>query len=223
MNKRLSRALALALLAVAMGGCLSGGETNTNKPGSGNNSSQTGNIAPTISGSPDTAVMTGDVYAFTPSANDANGDTLTFSVTNLPRWASFDSSSGALSGQPVLGDEGTYTNISISVSDGSTSVSLPSFSIEVTQTALGAMTLSWTPPTENEDGTSLADLAGYKLYFGTASGRYTRQVRIDNAGLSTYVIDNLLPDTYYVVATAINAGGVESRYSNEAIKTVTAL
>jgi hypothetical protein len=167
--------------------------------------------------------MTGDTYSFRPSASDPDGDTLAFFVTNLPRWANFDSTTGTLSGQPVPGDEGIYTNIVISVSDGSTKVSLPAFSIEVTQTALGSMMLSWEPPTENEDGTALDNLAGYKLYYGTTSGNYTRQVRINTPGLSSYVIENLLPDTYYVVATSFTTSGVESRYSNEAVKTVTAM
>jgi hypothetical protein len=216
MDSRPSRALLIVLLAAALGGCLTSEESNTDGPQSGNN-------APTISNSPDTAIMTGDTYSFRPSASDPDGDTLAFFVTNLPRWANFDSKTGTLSGQPVPGDEGIYTNIVISVSDGSTKVSLPAFSIEVTQTALGSMTLSWAPPTENEDGTALDNLAGYKLYYGTTSGQYTRQVRIDTPGLSSYVIENLLPDTYYVVATSFTTSGVESRYSNEAVKTVTAM
>ena len=216
MDTRPSRALLIVLLAAALGGCLTSEESNTDGPQSGNN-------APTISNSPDTAIMTGDTYSFRPSASDPDGDTLSFFVTNLPRWANFDSTTGTLSGQPVPGDEGIYTNIVISVSDGSTKVSLPAFSIEVTQTALGSMMLSWEPPTENEDGTALDNLAGYKLYYGTTSGNYTRQVRINTPGLSSYVIENLLPDTYYVVATSFTTSGVESRYSNEAVKTVTAM
>ena len=216
MDTRPSRALLIVLLAAALGGCLTSEESNTDGPQSGNN-------APTISNSPDTAIMTGDTYSFRPSASDPDGDTLAFFVTNLPRWANFDSTTGTLSGQPVPGDEGIYTNIVISVSDGSTKVSLPAFSIEVTQTALGSMMLSWEPPTENEDGTALDNLAGYKLYYGTTSGNYTRQVRVNTPGLSSYVIENLLPDTYYVVATSFTTSGVESRYSNEAVKTVTAM
>jgi len=216
MDTRPFRALLIVLLAAALGGCLTSEESNTDGPQSGNN-------APTISNSPDTAIMTGDTYSFRPSASDPDGDTLAFFVTNLPRWANFDSKTGTLSGQPVPGDEGIYTNIVISVSDGSTKVSLPAFSIEVTQTALGSMMLSWEPPTENEDGTALDNLAGYKLYYGTTSGNYTRQVRISTPGLSSYVIENLLPDTYYVVATSFTTSGVESRYSNEAVKTVTAM
>ena len=219
MDTRHSRALLIVLLSAAMGGCLTSEESNTDGPNSG---PQSGNIAPTISNSPDTAILTGDIYSFTPSASDPDGDILTFSITNLPRWADFNSATGALNGRPLPGDEGTYTNIVISVSDGSAKVSLPAFSIEVTQTALGSITLNWTPPTENEDGTALQDLAGYKLYYGTTSRYYTRQVRIDNPGLSIYVIENLLPGTYYIVATAFNTAGTESGYSNEAVKYVPA-
>ena len=103
-----------------------------------------------------------------------------------------------------------------------TTVTLSEFSIEVTQAALGSMTLSWTPPTENEDGSALTDLAGYNLYYGEQEGRYTKRVRIDNPGLTRYVVENLLPKTYYVVATAFNTSGVESSNSGVAVKTVVA-
>lgn len=218
---KLTRLLLVVVLAGAMGGCLSQQESNTSTTTGNNN--QTQNSAPVISGTPASSVVTGDTYSFTPSATDADGDTLSFSIDNKPSWATFEASTGKLSGQPMLGDEGTYADIGIHVTDGEATASLPAFSIEVTQTALGSMTLNWTPPTENEDGSALTDLAGYKLYYGTSSGNYSHQVNINNAGISTYVIDNLVPDTYYVVATARNSAGVESAYSNEAVKTVTAM
>ena len=64
----------------------------------------------------------------------------------------------------------------------------------------------------------LMDLAGYKLYWGTMPGVYTDSVTIDNPGLSSYVVDNLVPGTYEFVATAFNTSGVESTYSNPATK-----
>ena len=85
---------------------------------------------------------------------------------------------------------------------------------------MGSATLSWTAPTQNTDGTPLTDLAAYKFYYGTAPGDYSDMVRVDNPGITTYIIDNLLPATYYFVATAINDAGIESLFSNEAIKTV---
>ena len=76
------------------------------------------NSAPTISGVPATTVTVGSMYSFTPNANDADNDALTFSIQNKPGWAAFDNASGRLSGQPSLGDEGAYNNIQITVSDG---------------------------------------------------------------------------------------------------------
>ena len=81
------------------------------------------NTARTISGSPSTSVVAGSPYRFTPAASDADGDALTFSVQNPPSWASFDPSTGTLTGTPPTA--GTFSNITLSVSDGKTSSSLP--------------------------------------------------------------------------------------------------
>ncbi len=90
------------------------------------------NTPPTLSGTPPTSVQAGAHYAFQPSAVDANGDSLTFSITNLPAWAAFNTLTGSLSGTPSSSAVGTYSNITISVSDGKTIVGLPSFTITVT-------------------------------------------------------------------------------------------
>ncbi|MDH3265384.1 MAG: putative Ig domain-containing protein [Gammaproteobacteria bacterium] len=176
--------------------------------------------APTISGSPDSAVLVGDTYSFNPSASDPNDDALTFAIRNQPRWASFDATTGRLSGAVSLGDVGVYDGIRISVSAGGATKSLPDFSITVTDTALGSITLSWAAPTQNADGTPLLDLAGYNLYYGQSESDYSKQVRISNPSVTTYMLENLLPGTYYVVATSFNAQGVESDYSNPAVKNV---
>ncbi len=178
------------------------------------------NSAPTISGTPGSTTKIGEQYSFIPAATDPDNDPLTFSVQNRPIWASFDSATGNLSGMPSLGDVGTYSDIVLSVSDGSLTAQLPQFSIDVVQNANGSITLSWTAPTQNDDGSQITDLAAYKFYYGTSSGSYSNQLRVDNPGLTTYVIDNLTPSTYYVVATAINNSGAESSFSNEASKIV---
>ena len=211
----------MVLSVLVAGGCLeSGGSSDTGSDTSsfsGNNANQ----ALTISGSPASAVLIGGNYSFTPSVSGANGDVLTFSIHNQPRWATFDSLTGCVSGQAEPGDEGVYDEIQITVSNGSKSASLTNFSITVTDTAFGSMTLSWAAPTENSDGTPLTDLAGYNIYFGLSQGDYSNQVHIDNPSINTYMVENLLPDTYYVVATAFNSFGNESEYSDVVVKTVT--
>lgn len=214
-----SAARFLSLVAlVFLAGCL---ESEKQDNGSGFvDRTNPANGAPTISGVPSSSALMGDTYSFTPSASDPDNDPLTFSIERRPSWLSFNESNGALSGTPTLADIGTYTGIAISVSDGSASASLPQFSVDVVQNADGSITISWTAPTQNEDGSALTDLDAFKIYYGTSPGRYSNQVRIDNAGLTTYVLDNLAPNTYYIVATAINSRGTESRFSEEIRKQI---
>ena len=179
-----------------------------------------GNSPPEITGSAPGSVVAGGDYSFTPSASDPDGDTLSFSVSGLPSWAAFDTATGRLSGTPGAGDVGVYTNIVISVTDGLASSSLAPFPITVEAVALGSATLIWVAPTENEDGTALTDLAGYRVLWGTTPGTYPNSVTIDNPGVSSYVVENLPPGSYEFVVTSFNAAGVESRRSEPATKVI---
>lgn len=89
------------------------------------------NQPPTISGTANPSITAGENYIFIPIANDADGDTLTFSVTNLPPWASFDSSTGQISGVPAHDQVGIFSNITITVSDGKGGTDSLMFFIEV--------------------------------------------------------------------------------------------
>jgi hypothetical protein len=180
-----------------------------------------GNSPPVISGTPPTSVRTGAAYSFTPTASDPNGDKLTFSIQNRPSWATFSTSTGRLSGTPTSSHVGTYSNIVIRVSDGQTTVSLPAFAITVGDASTtGSATLTWTAPTRNSDGSSLTNLAGYRIYYGTSSSSMTRTIQISNPGTTTYVVNNLSPGTYYFSVRAYNSSGAESSPSNTASKRV---
>jgi len=202
--------LILLLTSSVLFGCLD----------SGNGGDQSGNSSPTISGNPPSAVLFNETYSFQPTASDRDGDPLTFQISNKPGWADFNTSTGRLSGSPAVGDVGTYSDIAISVTDGVASRSLPAFGITVNQAALGTVTLSWQAPTQNADGSWLTDLAGYIVYYGKRSGTYDSEIRIDNPSVTTYVIDQLSPATYYFAAASFNSAGVESELSGEAIQTV---
>lgn len=78
-----------------------------------------------------------------------------------------------------------------------------------------AVTINWTPPTENTDGTTLDNLSGYKIHYGTASRKYTETITVRNPGLAAYVISSLAPGTYYFSVTAYNSAGTESQLSSE--------
>lgn len=178
------------------------------------------NSAPQINGSPPTVVNVDQSYSFVPTASDPDGDNLTFSIQNMPGWAQFDAATGTLSGTPRAGDERSYTNILISVSDGDLGDTLPAFTITVNQISLGSATLSWIPPTQNTDGTPLTNLAGFRIYYGTSLGNYPNVITVSNPGITSYVVENLTANTWYFVSTSFNSSGMESDYSNVASKVI---
>ena len=116
----LGEILVLAFTVTACGG---GGGAGTTPPPA--------NSAPSISGSPGTSINAGDTYGFVPTASDPDGDTLTFSISNAPDWATFDATTGEISGTPFSPNIGTVEDILISVSDGTATSSLSTFSLSV--------------------------------------------------------------------------------------------
>ena len=186
----------------------------TTTPGLGRNS------GPRISGTPRATVAPGETYLFTPSASDADGDALKFSVYNRPDWLAFDDKSGALSGIPKVADVGHYANVTIQVTDGAVSMALSPFSVDVLPTDVESAFLTWVPPTEYEDDSPLFELAGYRIRYGVGSGSYTDLIEVDDPTTTVLGLDFLPPDTYYFVITAYNYAGTESDFSNEAVITL---
>ena len=155
-----------------------------------------------------------------PTATDPEADAISFTIANKPAWASFDPSTGTLEGQPSIADIGSYPNITISATDG-----LLRGLAERVQDRRG------------EHGAGLdraqlgpADGAGRRL----AADEPRRLQRLlghrarplpesrgdPESGVATHVIDELPPGTYYLVATAYDAHGIESDFSNVATHTI---
>jgi hypothetical protein len=84
--------------------------------------------------------------------------------------------------------------------------------------AKGSTTLSWTPPTMNDDGTPLK-ITGYRIYWGLSEDHYPHSVTLDNPGLTRYVVEQLKPAKWFFIATALSADG-ESPPSNVVIMNV---
>ncbi|MEP2026209.1 MAG: putative Ig domain-containing protein [Reichenbachiella sp.] len=92
------------------------------------------NTAPVMAAIAGQSIQEGASSTLNVSATDADGDALTLSATNLPSFASFTDNgdgTGQVSFQPVIGDAGTYSNITIAANDGTDSDS-ESFSLTVT-------------------------------------------------------------------------------------------
>jgi hypothetical protein len=179
-----------------------------------------GSGPPTISGNPATSVNVGSQYSFTPNASDPGGNALTFSIQNQPSWANFDTNTGQLSGTPSAANVGTYAGIVISVSDGARSASLPAFSIAVQEISNGTVTVNWSTPTQNTNGTPLLNLAGFRIYYGTSANTLSQSAQIANPGVTSYVLTNLAPGTWYIGLADYTASGVESSLSNIASTSV---
>lgn len=162
----------------------------------------------------------GSAYAFQPTASDANGDALTFSISGRPAWATFNTTTGVLAGTPAAADQGGYT-IVISVTDGKATTSLPAFTLTVNPLVVtGSATINWTPPTQNTDGSSLTNLVGYRLSYGSSPGALTQTVNIPTAGITSYTVDNLSQGTWYFVMKTYNTAGTESAITNVVSKTI---
>jgi hypothetical protein len=225
---RLIRAVgAPVLVSLALVGC-GGGEGVTVNPTSStaNEVGGTTTATATISGTPMTGVTVGTQYSFTPTASDSDGGAMTFSIQNAPSWATFNTSTGQLSGSPKDTDVGATSNIVIKVADGTATASLAAFSITVTGTTgtttptTGTATVFWVAPTQNSDGTVLTDLAGFRIYFGTNSGSLTQVVEVTNAQATSYVVSGLTSGTWYFAVTSYGSDGTESARSAEASKTI---
>ncbi|HZT03785.1 MAG TPA: putative Ig domain-containing protein [Steroidobacteraceae bacterium] len=171
---------------------------------------------PVISGTPPATAAVGKTYSFQPTARDPNGLKITFQVYNKPSWATFDSATGRLYGTPGTANVGTYHWVQIAAWDGRYRGWLPAYTLTVSGSAppptgsSGEVTISWTPPTANTDGSTLTNLSGYHLYYGTSQSSLTHVVNITNPGLARYVVSNLSAATWYFSVASVNSSGTES-------------
>jgi hypothetical protein len=183
------------------------------------------NRAPAITGNPSSSGQVGTAYNFQPTAQDADGDSLSFSIANKPSWALFSIATGALTGTPASSHVGAYNNIVISVTDGVASQSLPAYSITVANAtpppSTGSAVLSWSAPTQNTDGSSIGTtIDGYRIYRGTSAGSLTMVVDITDETQITRTIGNLASGTHYFAVSAYNRNNVESAMSAIGSKTI---
>jgi len=96
--------------------------------------------------------------------------------------------------------------VTFTVTSGSTTA------LKSTSSSVGTVTLTWDPSTAT-------NLAGYKIYIGTASGGYSSPITVGN--VTSYTISNLgIGSTYYFAVTDYNTSGVESGFSNEVSKSI---
>jgi hypothetical protein len=86
--------------------------------------------------------------------------------------------------------------------------------------ASGFADLSWTPPSENTDGSAYLDAAGYLIRYGTPPTNLTSTVSIAPASVVAKRIEPLTAAQWGFCVSAINALGTTSTCSATATKTV---
>lgn len=204
--------IGLTLLLCACGGG-GGGGGGTPPP-------STTNIPPEIGGTSANYVRSGDTYSFTPDATDADGNALTFNITNKPYWAQFDMGTGELSGVPDDQAVGHYADIAITVTDGKTSTALPPFSLDVLYGEVKESNVTFSPGTlvtPTADGYSVVgeatitvgslatDLKNADLQFEyDANGNLLDLAGV--ADLPPVITDNLSVDSSVQVAVGLYTG-----------------
>ncbi len=110
------------------------------------------NTNPVISGTPNSNINQDVLYSYTPIVTDPDlNETTVFSITNQPIWASFNTSTGSLSGTPNNSHVGSYSNISITVSDLFAGTDSITFSIVVNNINDGPVLTGIPVSTVNED------------------------------------------------------------------------
>ncbi len=211
---RVARACIPGIIAtVALAACgndnLIGGSTSDAPP----TSPSTGNRAPSLTGTPRSTVRVNEAYDFQPTAFDADGDPLRFEITGKPSWALFNANTGRLYGTPPAGTSGTFGGIEIRVTDGVATTRLPVFSIQVLAAAggtPGSAVLSWTRPTVNSDGSSLGNLAGYRVYYGPSPSQSSTTLVITDPSSTSATINGLTSGTWYFAIASYTTSGAES-------------
>jgi hypothetical protein len=169
--------------------------------------------APPISGTPPAEVRVGQPYVFKPTASIQAAPPPRFAIVNKPRWAVFSTQYGWLAGVPAAADAGTYANIRVFLITSRVIGEIPAFSITVRSAqSAPAVSLSWTAPMENEDGSALTNLAGYRLYSGPAPDQLEQLVALP-LGLTRHVIEGLPPGRHFFALSAVTTAGAESELS----------
>lgn len=116
-----SAAATIANQAIAAGNTANGSVTVTP-------SATVGTVS--ITGTPAPTATTGATYTFTPAGSSTvSTDILTYTVTNLPSWATFNTQTGQITGTTTAG---TFSGIVITASNGVKTASIGPFTITVT-------------------------------------------------------------------------------------------
>lgn len=210
------RWLVVGLLLAVAAGCSgsSGATSSADLPGPGEPAPPPEQTPPD-DGDADTPPSV--TFAASDDAVPSGGSTtLTWSSQHADSCAASGGWSGSrpVQGNASVGPLNGATTFTLTCSGaGGSSVAMLSVSVE------GVVSLAWQPPAENEDGSPLTDLSGYRIYYGSFSRSYNDTITVNDAGATQWDMP-LSSGEYYIAMTAFDAAGNESAYSNEIVRSV---
>lgn len=105
--------------------------------------------------------------------------------------------------------------------ESSASTGTPPPAAPAPEPTLGSAKLEWRAPATYTNGAPLTNLAGYRIYYGTDVTQMQNTIDVSNPGVVSYVIEGLLPNTYYFAVSAVTNTGDESQRSNAGRKIIT--
>jgi hypothetical protein len=185
----LSKYAPITLLVLTMGAC-SGSGSGPNPfdefGASGDGSDSAVSITITSPASGGTLETPDDAVALAGTA-DSNASIVSVS------WTSDKGGKGEASGSeswetapiPLLIGDNTIT---ITAEDGTGATASRTVIIK-REGEGGQATLAWQAPTAREDNSPLVDLAGYYIHYGRMSETYDYEIKIENPGIVSYVVD----------------------------------
>lgn len=84
----------------------------------------------------------------------------------------------------------------------------------------GTARLSWTPPTQNADGTPLRDLSGYVVRYGRSPSALNRREMVGDPRATEFVVEGLGAGKWYFAVSAVTKSGAESAAGKVVSKTI---
>jgi hypothetical protein len=136
--------------------------------------------------------------------------------------SSGSTTSGVTSSGATTGGDTSSGDTSSTGTSGSSTASGSATGSDATapQYSVDGFTLNWTAPTTRADGAplSLADIEGFRIYYGTSAGNFPNTVDIHAGSAQAATVNDIPTGTYHVVMTTYDTSGLESNYSAEIVK-----
>lgn len=215
--RSIQKLVLIMALACFGGGCLSGcggGGGGGGASGTPGTASDQSGVSITITHPDASEIDTSD------EAMELQGTATSDAGVTSVSWKTSRGSAGAASGTSqwrtgAIPLELGRNVVTVSATDSQNGVASKTIEIRRDSGRRGSVTLTWTAPTQREDGTPLNDLAAYRIHYGRMSKIYDHSLRLDNPGILTYVVEDLSPGMWHFSLTAVDSDGLESDPSAE--------